>query len=291
MSKRFYQITVSERTADINIYGDINGSAEFINAVFDADVGGVSSKGVVKEIQDLDVDTINVYINSYGGEVAEALAIYSALKRHSASVHTYVDGFACSAATIIFCAGDVRTMGELALLMIHDCMSYSGYANSTQLRKLADDNDVINSRSIKAYMSVSNLQEDEITGMMAKETWLTAEQCLEYGFATEIADQDADGTPQQSAFGAIRNAVLFAQNIGEAVQRAIDKAIPDLQEALAQAVTSESDKDPDEDEKEDPEKDPDEDPDENDSDEEEDPDEDDKKEEQSAFNKFISFLA
>lgn len=102
MSKRFYQIATSGRTADINIYGNITADADIINAVFDADVGGVSSKGIVQEIADLDVDTINVYINSYGGEVAEALAIYSALKRHSASIHTYCDGFACSAATIVF---------------------------------------------------------------------------------------------------------------------------------------------------------------------------------------------
>ena len=209
--QKFYQITTKERTADVSIYGDITGNAELINAWCEADTGAVSARGIVQEIKDLDVDTINVYINSYGGEVAEALAIYSALKRHSASVHTYCDGFACSAATIIFCAGDVRTMGSIALLMIHNCMSYIGYANSEEMRKAAEDNDKINQSSINAYLTVTSLSEEKITELMDNATWLTAKEALDYGFATEIADQEEDGTAQQSAFGMIREAVLTTQ--------------------------------------------------------------------------------
>lgn len=209
--QKFYQITTNERTADINIYGDITGNAEIINKWYDAEMA-VSARGIVQEINGLDVDTINVYINSYGGEVAEALAIYSALKRHSASVHTFCDGFACSAATIIFCAGDVRTMGSIAVMMIHNCMSYLGYANSEQMRKAAEDNDKINQSSINAYMAVTNLSEDRIKDLMSHTTWMTAQECLEYGFATEVADQEEDsGEVQQSAFGMIRDAVLSTQ--------------------------------------------------------------------------------
>ena len=210
--KLFYQISTSGRTADINIYGDITGNAELINAWMDTDTGAVSARSIVQQIQELDVDTINVYINSYGGEVAEALAIYSALKRHSASVHTFCDGFACSAATIIFCAGDVRTMGSIALLMIHNCMSYLGYANSNEMRKAAEDNDKINQSSINAYMAVVNISQDKVQEMMDNATWLTAQECLEYGFATEIADQETDPEhPEQSAFSVIREAVLATQ--------------------------------------------------------------------------------
>ncbi len=210
--KLFYQISTSGRTADINIYGDITGNAELINAWMKTDTGAVSARGIVQEIQDLDVDTINVYINSYGGEVAEALAIYSALKRHSASVHTFCDGFACSAATIIFCAGDVRTMGSIALLMIHNCMSYLGYANSNEMRKAAEDNDKINQSSINAYMAVVNISQEQVQELMDKATWLTAEESLQYGFATEIADQESDQeNPEQSARGLMHDAVIAGQ--------------------------------------------------------------------------------
>lgn len=209
----FYQIATKDRTADIMIYGDITSMATALRRWHgdDENVAEVDSFQITKEINGLDVDTINVFINSYGGEVAEALAIYSALKRHSASVHTYCDGFACSAATIIFCAGDVRTMGSIALLMIHNCMSYIGYANSEEMRKAAEDNDKINQSSINAYLAVANISQEKITELMDNATWLTAKEALDYGFATEIADQEEDGTAQQSAFGMIREAVLTTQ--------------------------------------------------------------------------------
>ena len=211
----FYQIATKDRTADIMIYGDITSMATALRRWYgdDENVAEVDSFQITKEINGLDVDTINVFINSYGGEVAEALAIYSALKRHSASVHTYCDGFACSAATIIFCAGDVRTMGSIALLMIHNCMSYIGYANSEEMRKAAEDNDKINQSSINAYLTVTSLSEEKITELMDNATWLTAKEALEYGFATEIADQEEDPeAAQQSAFSMIREAVLERQN-------------------------------------------------------------------------------
>lgn len=209
--KAVYQVAVNEetRTADVNLYGDITSSAEIYRNWF-GDDGSRSARDIKSEIESLDVDTINVYINSYGGEVAEALAIYSSLKRHSAQIHTYCDGFACSAATIVFCAGDTRTMGSIALLMIHNCMSYLGYANSNEMRKAAEDNDKINQSSIEAYKAVCNLSEDEIKEKMNAETWLTAQECLDYGFATEIADQedDDDEETRQTAFMQIRQSIL-----------------------------------------------------------------------------------
>ena len=211
----FYQIATKERTADIVIYGDITSMATALRRWYgdDENIAEVDSFQIIKEINSLDVDTINVFINSYGGEVAEALAIYSALKRHSASVHTYCDGFACSAATIIFCAGDVRTMGSIAVMMIHNCMSYLGYANSEEMRKAAEDNDVINQSSIEAYKAVTGLPEEKIRELMDNATWMTAQQAFDYGFATELADQEEDpAATQQSAFCMIREAVLERQN-------------------------------------------------------------------------------
>lgn len=292
--QKFYQITTNDRTAEINIYGEISSTAEIINKWVDAEVE-VSARGIIQEINGLDVDTINVYINSYGGEVAEALAIYSALKRHSASVHTFCDGFACSAATIIFCAGDVRTMGSIAVMMIHNCMSYLGYANSEEMRKAAENNDKINQSSIEAYKKVSNLSEDRIKELMSAETWLTAQECLDYGFATEIADAEEDAAvTQQSAFALIRNAVLSTQcRTAEPVVDLSDlmTGLSEVKQSLAElgtkfdAMQKQEDPDPEED----PEEDPDEEPDDEDPD--EDPDPDDKETENKAkefFKKLFS---
>lgn len=253
----FYQIATKDRTADIMIYGDITSMATALRRWYgdDENVAEVDSFQITKEINGLDVDTINVFINSYGGEVAEALAIYSALKRHSASVHTYCDGFACSAATIIFCAGDVRTMGSIALLMIHNCMSYIGYANSEEMRKAAEDNDKINQSSINAYLTVTSLSEEKITELMDNATWLTAKEALDYGFATEIADQEEDGTAQQSAFGMIRQAVLNHRS--EIDLSPVMQKLEKLQEAVEALQQKQADQDPDEEDPDDPEEDPD----------------------------------
>lgn len=200
-NSKFYQLEVSGKEAIINIYGNITCCPW-------ESLGEVSANNLKKEIDGLSVDTINVYINSYGGEVAEALAIHAALQRHPAEVHTYIDGFACSAATIIFCAGAKRTVSKLGLMMIHNCMSYAGYANTEELMKLAEDNEKINTRSIEAYKAVANIPEDDIKAMMDRETWLTAEECLQYGFATDIADEDEEDGAQQSAFAPIHNIIM-----------------------------------------------------------------------------------
>lgn len=204
-----YQLAVDGQTADVTIYGDIAQNAAVIRKLFGDDVGVVSAYDIKKEISDLNVKTINVYINSYGGEVAEALAIYTTLQRHPAKIHTFCDGFACSAASIVFCAGSQRTMGKPSLLMIHDAMVLMGYANSKELRKAADDAEKITQSSVEAYKAVSNLTEKQIKKMMEQETWMTAEEAKKYGFATDIADRKDDGdNPQQSAFLTIRNAVI-----------------------------------------------------------------------------------
>ena len=295
--QRFYQITTNNRVADINIYGDIR-AYEW----FDSDV---SAHSIKTEIDALDVDEINVYINSYGGEVAEALAIYSTLKRHPASVHTFCDGFACSAASIIFCAGDVRTMGSIALLMIHNCMSIA-VGNANDMRKTAETLDTINQSSIEAYKKVTNLSEDQIKEMMDAETWLTAQACLEYGFATDIAEVQEDDTAQQSAFMSVREAVLHQNknNADDDKMLHIEQMcaakmlhVEQMCAAMLEGITSiiqkdeEDDKDPDEDDQKDPEADPDDDdPDKKDDEDDPDKDDDDKadqKKKQSFYSRFI----
>lgn len=216
---KFYQLVTNKDSADLNIYGEITSDAAVIRSVFGKDTSVVSAHDIVTELKGLNVKTINVYINSYGGEVAEALAIYSALKRNPAKIHTFCDGFACSAASIVFCAGSQRTMGPLSMLWIHNCMSAVGYANSDQLRKAADDNDKINQSSITAYKTVTGMSEEKIQKLMDAETWFTAEEAVQYKFATDIAEINREsGDPQQSGFKAIRQSILNGRGRGTAGQ-------------------------------------------------------------------------
>ena len=128
--KKFYQLTQTEREAELHIYGDIT-SWPWLESDVDA-------YSLSKELAELDVDKINVYINSYGGEVAEGLAIYNSLKRHKAKIVTVCDGFACSVASVIFMAGDERVMNESSLLMIHNAWTWAS-GNADELRKAGSE--------------------------------------------------------------------------------------------------------------------------------------------------------
>ncbi len=178
MTRKYYSLVKSENVATINIYGDITSFPWF--------EGDVSSYNLSKQLEELtDVNEIHVFINSYGGEVAEGLAIYNALKRHKAKVRTIVDGFACSIASVIFMAGDERIMHEASLLMIHNAWTWTE-GNANELRKAADDLDKITQASINAYKANSTLSEEEIKELLDNESWLLPEEAIEYGFATAI---------------------------------------------------------------------------------------------------------
>ena len=191
-NKNFFSLVKEEQTATLNIYG-------YITSFPFEDYGEVSAVNLSKQLEALgDVEQIDVHINSYGGEVAEGLAIYNALRRHKAKVTTYCDGFACSIASVIFMAGDERVMSESSLLMIHNAWT-SAMGNSAELRKQADDLEKITQASVEAYKSHSSLSEEVIKNLMDKETWILPEEALSYGFATTV-DKTENEKASQSAW-------------------------------------------------------------------------------------------
>ena len=209
---KYYQLVKNDASADLYIFGDICAWAW-------PELGEQSGVTIVNQLKELDVDTINVHINSYGGDVAEGLAIYNVLREHKAQIVTICDGFACSAASVVFMAGDRRVMQPASLLMIHNAWTVA-MGNAAQLRKTADDIETITQASVEAYKKVATISEEEIKALMDAETWILPKDAVEYGFATEIDDEDEDDDePKQSAFGVIMRkltapeAVLEAQSI------------------------------------------------------------------------------
>lgn len=186
----YYALTQTDKTATINIYGEIT-SFPWIQS-------DVSADNLSKQLEQLkDVTEISVYINSYGGEVAEGLAIYNALKRHKAKIKTYCDGFACSIASVIFMAGDERVMNDSSLLMIHNAWNAVA-GNAQELRKQADDLDKITQASVIAYKAHSTLSEDEIRALMDAESWILPDEALQYGFATSIEKTESKNASQNA---------------------------------------------------------------------------------------------
>ena len=190
-NKRYFQLVTVGNVAELTIYGDITSFPWF-----DGDVSANNLSRQLAEMQG--VTEIHVFINSYGGEVAEGLAIYNALKRHPAKVVTYCDGFACSIASVIFMAGEERIMCNPSFLMIHDAWSFA-QGNADELRKQADDLEKITTASVEAYMARCNLTEEELRAKMKAETWLTHSEAVEMGFATGEAEMEESDQPSQNA--------------------------------------------------------------------------------------------
>lgn len=260
--KKYFQLTTSEdgTTADLDIYGDIS------SCWWDDDA--MSAPKLSKQLDELgDVSQINVHINSYGGEVAEGLAIYSALRRHKARVRTTCDGFACSIASVIFMAGDERLMSDASLLMIHNAWTSAWGVNAADLRKLADDMDTITSASKSAYMARVSITEDELTELMDAETWISPADAVEMGFATSIETFESGDKASQGARDSLMALVMASVEHRAAAKD--DDDDPDDTGDDSGADDGDSDSDDDEgdgdgdddaepdDEPEDPEKDPD----------------------------------
>lgn len=131
--------------------------------------------------------TIELHINSYGGSVKEGIAIYNQLKQKKCKeIVAYVDGFAYSIASIIMQAADRRVMGLGTSILIHN-MWLSIASNAAELRKAADDLDVLMESNRQIYMERINISEDELIEMMDNETYLTPEKAVEMGFADEVS--------------------------------------------------------------------------------------------------------
>ena len=257
-NKKFFSLVKEKQTATLNIYGDITSWPW-------EELGEVSAVSLSKQLEALgDVEQIDVYINSYGGEVAEGLAIYNALRRHKAKVTTYCDGFACSIASVIFMAGDERIMNESSLLMIHNAWTYA-MGNSAELRKQADDLEKITQASVEAYKAHSSLSEKEIKKLMDNETWILPGEALSYCFATTV-DKTENENASQSAW-------LQLFNIIKAHQEKDDKEDKEPENDLDDE--EEEDKDTDTEGEDTPEKEP-----EPDSEDEEEQDEEEQSEEE-----------
>lgn len=205
MQRRYFSLVQENNIATLNIYGDITSWAWEDNSW-----GDMSAILLSKQLDALgDVNEIHVFINSYGGEVSEGLAIYNSLRRHKAKITTYCDGFACSIASVIFMAGDERIMNSSSLLMIHNAWTWAS-GNSAELRKQADDLEKITQASVEAYKEHSSLSEEEIKALMDAETWILPSEALEYGFATAIQSSKTDKT-SQSAFKQLMDIVKAHQ--------------------------------------------------------------------------------
>jgi len=171
--KSWYSIQAkADQSAEISIYDEIG-------------FCGVTAKQFIGDLKAIDATAIKLAINSPGGAVFDALAIYNALRQHPANVEVTIMGVAASAASIIAMAGDTVVMPENAFMMIHNPLNMA-YGNADDLREMADVLDKIGASLVGIYAKRTGLPEDEIKALLDAETWLNAEEAVLKGFADEL---------------------------------------------------------------------------------------------------------
>ncbi len=139
-----------------------------------------------------DVPEIIVRINSPGGDVFAANAIYTRLKDHPANITVKIDGWAASAATIIAMAGDTIKIAKNGVFMIHDpAMTVWDTFKAEDFTKLADELKVIKQSIVNTYAMKTGRTEQEISDFMTEESWWTGDAAVENGFCDELLFEES----------------------------------------------------------------------------------------------------
>jgi ATP-dependent protease ClpP protease subunit len=175
LEMKWYEITAKTDISEIWLYDEIGS-------------WGIGAKEFIAELNAIKSPTIDMHINSPGGEVFEGAAIYNAIKRHPANVTTYIDGIAASIASVIALAGDKVIMAENALYMMHN-PSGMVIGTASDMRKTADILDKVRETMVGAYVSKSGKLDLDIKDLLEVETWLDADEAKAAGFIDEIGIQ------------------------------------------------------------------------------------------------------
>lgn len=186
------------------------------------------AKNLINKVRALgDVKNIMLRINSIGGDVFEAQAMYSYLKSHPANVTVRVDGLAASAASLVAMAGDKIVMPKNALMMIHNPAG-AAMGEAEDMRDMADILDKVRDAIAAAYISKTGMEHDKIISMMDDETWMSAEEAHELGFCDEVdgaveiaAMAGRGGVFCRSPLGAARLSPSIAASLPEAFRKTI----------------------------------------------------------------------
>lgn len=170
--------------------------------------GGVSALAFAKELASIKAGTIHLRINTPGGDVFAGRAMEQAIREHNAKVIGHVDGYAASAGSYVALACDEVQIAPGGMFMIHKAMTI-GWGNADELLATAALLEQIDNALLDTYEAETGQPREQLAAWLKAETWFTAEQAVEYGFADAIAkgaDKSAKAQAKAWDFSAYRNA-------------------------------------------------------------------------------------
>lgn len=174
------------------------------------DMDAVCPRDVLRAIENANGDKLEIYINSPGGDIFAGSEIYAALQAYTGEVRIHVVGSACSAASVIACAGR-SDMVRTGLFMYHN-VSGGFKGDYHAMDKGSEILQTANRAIAAAYREKTGKTEKDLLQAMDAETWITAEEAVALGFIDEIAENknlrlaaSAPGVLPAAVLGKVRN--------------------------------------------------------------------------------------
>lgn len=161
----------TNNSADINLFSVITDGA------------GQSFVNEFNYLDSLELDFINVRINSKGGDVFEGFGIISAIKNATTKVITINEGIAASMAGMILVAGDERHAVDFSQTMTHNPTIGGDDGKTLEQKNMLKG---IKESLVKIFTNNTGLSTDDVSDLMNKETWMTAKQALSKGIIDKI---------------------------------------------------------------------------------------------------------
>lgn len=206
---------------------------------------GITAADFNRDFRAIKANVINLEINSPGGSVFDGLAIYNMLRGSGKTINAKVMGVAASIASIILMAADKISMPANSMVMVHSPMG-GVFGTADEMRDFADMLDKVKVGLVATYMKRTGKSEAEVMDMLAKDTWMTAAEAKENGFADEVIDAvemsakfDLERIPEaaRAVFAKAKPAAKTADEIAaeEAAAQAAADAAAAAQAAAAKA--------------------------------------------------------
>lgn len=224
MNKKFYEFkNITSSEADLFVYGEIVQEKSvdwWTGEESQTDVGLMDFKEQLDSIGN--VQKLNLYINSPGGDVFTASTMISMLQRvkdKGTIINAYVDGLSASAASFLMMVADNVNLYKNSTVMVHKPMSFA-MGNANDMQKTIDAlNKIEESVMMPMYMNKSKVSEEEIKSLIDAETWLSAKEMDKY-FNVTLLDEEKTAVASISSnlFKNYKNVPDFIKNSLKTVQ-------------------------------------------------------------------------
>lgn len=223
MKKKFYEFkNITSSEADLFVYGEIvNDDIDWWTGEKDPTLVGLLS--FKEELDNIgNVQKLNIYINSPGGDVFTASTMISMLQRvkdKGTTINAYVDGLSASAASFLMMVADNINLYKNSTVMVHKPMSFA-FGNANDMQKTIDAlNKIEESVMMPMYMNKSKVDEKVIKSLIDAETWLSAKDMDEYFNVTLIDEEKAAvASISSDLFKNYKNVPDFIKNSLKTVQ-------------------------------------------------------------------------